>query len=87
MHCQTVNEVQQMSLLYKRNTILRTHPQHQGHLTITFKNTGHTEYASTQNAQTSLNLPWISRVLQKIYQKFHQHSQTINIPNTSASEI
>ena len=37
MHCQTLIEVQQMSLLYKRNTIFRTHSQHQGHLTIAFK--------------------------------------------------
>ena len=28
-----------MSFLYKGNTIPRTHPQHQGHLTITFQNT------------------------------------------------
>ena len=70
MYCKTVNEVQQMSLLYKRNTTFRTHPQHQGYPNITFKNTGHPEYASTQNTQTSSCLPWISRVLQKIYQKF-----------------
>ena len=28
-----------MSLLHKRNSIFRTHSQHKGHLTITFKNT------------------------------------------------
>ena len=87
MHCQTLNEVHQMLLLYKRNTIFRTHLQHQGHLTITFKNTSHPEYASTQNAQTSSCLPWISRVLQKIYQTFHINSQTINTTNMPASEI
>ena len=76
-----------MSLLYKRNTIFRTHPQHQGHLTITLKNTGHPEYASTQNVQTNLTLPWISRVLEKIYQTFCQNSPTINTPNMLASEI
>ena len=37
MQCKTLNDVQQMLFLYKRNTILRTHPQHQGHLIITFK--------------------------------------------------
>ena len=71
----------------KEMAIFRTHPQQQGHPTITFKNTGHPEYASTQNAKTRSHLPWISRVLQKIYQKFHQNSQTINTPKMSASEI
>ena len=74
MHCKTLNEVQQMPLLFKRNTIFRTHSQHQGHPTITFKGTSHPEYASTQNAQTGLCLPWISRVLQKIHQKLHKNS-------------
>ena len=36
-HCKAFNEVQQMSFLPKGNTILRTHPQHQGHPTITIK--------------------------------------------------
>ena len=47
MHCKTLNEVQQMSFLYEGNTIPRTHPQHQGHLTITIKNSSHLEHAST----------------------------------------
>ena len=63
------------------------HPQHQGHLTTTFKNTSHPEHASTQNFQTSLCLPWISRVLQKVYQKFCENRQTVNAANTQASEI
>ena len=66
MHYKTLNDIQQMLLLYKRNTIFRTHPQHQGHPTITFKNTSHPEYASTQNAQAGLCLPWIGRVLQEV---------------------
>ena len=70
MHCKTHNEVQQMSFLYKGNAILRTHPQHQGHLTITIENTSHPEYASTKNTETSSCLPWFSRILQKVYQEF-----------------
>ena len=58
-----------MSFLYKRNTIPRTHPQHQGHSTITIKHSSHPEHASTQNTQTSSCLPWFSRILQKIYQE------------------
>ena len=74
MQCKTVNEVQQMSFLYKGNTILRTHPQQQGHLTITIENTNHPEYASTKNAQISSHLPWFSRILQKVYQEFCENS-------------
>ena len=87
MTCKALNEVQQMSFLYKGNTILRTHPQYQGYLTIIFKNTCHQEHASTQNASTSLCLPWFSRILQKVYQIFCKNSQTINTPNMPASEI
>ena len=43
MHSKTLNEVQQISFLYEGNTIPRIHPQHQGHLTITFKNSSHPE--------------------------------------------
>ena len=42
--------------------------------TITFKNTSHPEYASTQNAQTGSCLPWISRVLHKTHQRFLKNS-------------
>ena len=48
MNHKTPNEVQQMSFLYKGNTILRTHPQHQGHLTNTIKKSCYPEHASTQ---------------------------------------
>ena len=44
--CKTLHEVQQMSFLHQGNTILMTHSQHQGHLTITFKNTGYADHAS-----------------------------------------
>ena len=74
MHCKTLNEVQQRPLPFERNTIFRTHSQHQGHLTIIFKDTSHPEYVSTQNTQTGSCLPWISRVLQKIHQKFCENS-------------
>ena len=73
MHC-NLNEGQEMPLLFKRNTIFRTHSQYQGYPTITFKDTSHPEHASTQNVQTSLCLPWISRVLQKIHQGFCKNS-------------
>ena len=42
-----LHEVKQMSLLHKRNSIFRTHSQHQGHLAITFEDTSHPEHAST----------------------------------------
>ena len=71
-----------MSFLYKGNTILRTHPQHQGNPTITIQNTSHSEHATTQYAQTSLFLPGLSRILENVYQE-----QTINTPNMPASEI
>ena len=51
MSCKTLHEGKQMSLLHKRNSIFRTHSQHQGHLTITFTETSHPEHASTQNTQ------------------------------------
>ena len=35
--CTALNVVQQMPFIYKRNTVFGTHPQYQGHLTITFK--------------------------------------------------
>ena len=87
MHWKTPNDVQQMAFLYKGNTILRTHPEHQGHLTIIIKNTSHPENASTKNAQTSSCLLWFSRTLQKVYQEFCKNSQTINTPKMPASEI
>ena len=58
-----------MSLLCKRNSIFRTHSQHQGHPTITFEDTSHPEHASTQNTQTGPYLSGISRLIQKIHQK------------------
>ena len=67
--------------------IFGTHPQHQRHPTITFKNTNHPEHASTQDTLTCLCIVWISRVLQEVYQEFSQNSQTINTPDTPASEI
>ena len=76
-----------MSFLYDTNTIPRTHPLHQGYLTITIKNTSHPGQVSTQNVQTSSCFPWFSRLLQKIYQELSQNSQTINAPNMPASEI
>ena len=69
MHCKALNEVQQMSFRYEGNTILRTHPQHQQHPTITIKNTSNPEHASTKNVQTSSCLPRFSWILQKIYQE------------------
>ena len=48
MHSKTLNEVQQISFPYEGNTIPRTCPQHQGYLTITFKNASNPEHASTQ---------------------------------------
>ena len=87
MHCKTLNEVQQMSFLYEGNTIPRTHLQHQGHSTITIKNSSHPEHASTQNAQTSSHPSWFSRILQKSYHKLCQNSQTINTPDMPTSKI
>ena len=43
----TLNEIQQMPLLHKRNTTFRMHSQHQGHPSITFKGTSHPEHAPT----------------------------------------
>ena len=76
-----------MSFLYEGNTIPRTHPQHQGHLTITIKDSSHPEHASTQNTQMSSCLPSFSSILQKIYQELRKNSQTINAPNLPASKI
>ena len=74
MSCKTLHEVKQMSLLHKRNSVFRTHSQHQGHPAITFEDTSHPEHASTQNTQTGSCLPWLSRLLQKIHQNFHENS-------------
>ena len=68
-----------MPLLFKRNTMFRTHSHHQGYLTITFEDTSHQEHASTQNTQTILCLPWISRVLQKIHQGFTEITKPLTL--------
>ena len=79
MHCKTIHEVQQMPFLYEGNIIPRTHPQHQGHLTITFKNTSHPEHASTKNAQTGLCLPWFSWILQKFIKNFAKIAKALTL--------
>ena len=48
MSCKTLQEVKQMSLLFQRDSIFRTHSKHKGHLTITFKDASHPEHASTK---------------------------------------
>ena len=87
MSCKTLHEVKQMSLLFQRDSIFRTHSKHKGHLTITFEDASHPENASTNNTQTGSCLPWISRLLQKIHQTFHKNSQTFNTTDMPASEI
>ena len=76
MHCKTLNEIQQMLFLYEGNTIPRTHPQYQGHLTITIKHSIHPEHASTQNGQTSSCL----LSLEGYYRKFIKNFAKITKP-------
>ena len=38
----------------------------------------------TTTSETSLSLPWISWVLQEIYQGFHQNNKTIDPPHLTA---
>ena len=76
-----------MPLLLQRNSIFRTHFKHQGHLPPTLKDTSHSKDAPTDNTQTSSSIPWISWVLQEIYQGFHQNSKTIDPPYLTASKI
>ena len=45
-YCKALHEVQQMPFLHKGKAIFRTHSQHQGHPTITFKNTSYPDHAS-----------------------------------------
>ena len=66
---------------------LGTYFKHQGHLPTTFEDTSHSKDAPTDNPQTSLCLPWISWVLQEIYQGFCQNSKTIDFHYLKASEI
>ena len=68
--------------------------QYLGHILSTkgiphypFEDASHSENASTNHTQTDLCFPWTSRLLQKIYQKDHENSQTFNTTDTPASEI
>ena len=74
-----------MPFLVQRNSIFRTYFEHQGHLPPAFKDTGYSEDAPTNNSQTSLYLPWIGRILQKIYQGFHKDSKNVNLAYKVAS--
>ena len=87
MSCKTLHEVEQMSLLFQRDSIFRTHSKHRGHLAITLKDPSHPEHATTKNAQTGLCLPQFSRLLQKSHQKLCGNSQTFNTSDMPASEI
>ena len=69
MSSKTLHEVKQMSLLFQRDSIFRTPFKHKRHLIITFKDTSHSENAFTNHTQTGLCSHWISRLLQKTYQK------------------
>ena len=71
---------------FSRDSIFRTHSKHKGHLTITFEDASHPENAST-NTQTGSCFPWISRILQKIHQNFHENSQTSNATDMPARDI
>ena len=79
MNCKTLNKVKQMPFLYKGNTIPRTHPQHQGHLTITSKTSSHPEHASTQNAQTSSCLSWMVGYYRKFIKNFAKITKPLTL--------
>ena len=87
MSCKTLHEVKQMSLLFQRDSILRTHSKHKRHLTITFEDASHPENAPTNHTQTGSCLPQFSRLLWKIHQKLCKNSQTFNTTDMPASEI
>ena len=79
MSCKTLHDVKQVSLLFQRDSIFRTHFKHKRHLTITFKDASHSENASTNHTHSGSGFPWISRLLQKIYQKLHENSQPLTL--------
>ena len=79
MSCQTVHEIKQMSLLFQRNSIFRTHFKHKRYLTITFEDASHLENASTNQTQTGLCFPWIRWLLQKIYQNFTEIAKLLTL--------
>ena len=81
MNCQTLNEVQQISFLYEGNTIPRTHPQYQGHSTITIKNLKHPEHASTQNTQTSACFSWLIGYYRKFIKNFAKIAKPLMLLN------
>ena len=87
MSYKTLHEVKQMSLLFQRDSIFRTHSKHKGHPTITLKDPSHPEQATTKNTQTGSCLPQFSRLLQEIHQKFCKSSQHFNTIDMPASEI
>ena len=60
-------------IFHQGNTIPRTHPQHQRHLTTPIKNSGNQKHASTKDAQTGMHISWIIWILQKIYQELCQN--------------
>ena len=45
---------------HQGNTVPRTHPQHQRHLSTTIKNSSNQKHASTKDVQTSTCISWTS---------------------------
>ena len=76
-----------MSFFLQGNPIFGTYFKHQGHLPTAFKDTGHSEDAPTNKPQTSLCLPWIGRILKKIYQGFYKDSKAVNLAHKTTSQI
>ena len=87
MSCKTVYEVKQMSLLHKRNSIFGTHYQHQGHPTITFKDTSHPEHASIQTPKQVCAFLRLVGYYRKFIKNFAKIAKPFNTPDTPASEI
>ena len=78
MSCKTLHEVKQMSLLHKRNSVFRTHSQHQGYLTITFENRSHPDMHPPKTPKQACAFPG----LVGYYRKFIKNFAKIAKPST-----